>query len=198
MSPSDVTVVICTIPTRAWMLARAVTSVLSQTVTPGAIVIRYDHERGGHADNRNKAMESVKTDWIAFLDDDDEWDTNHLEVLCLAANEHPDAVLIYPWHRIKDPYGKEVPDLLNGGMRPFDEDELRANNYIPVTVLARTLWLKRAQFPVSGPGLQWHKCEDWGCWIRMLDNGATFYHHPEITWTWHHHGGNTAGQGDRW
>jgi hypothetical protein len=143
-------------------------------------------------------MEQVLTPWIAFLDDDDEWDVSHLAQLCLAADAHPEADLIYPWHRIVDPYGNPVDDFLNGGFAPFDKEELYRNNYIPVTVLARTACLRHAQFPVSGPGMPWWKCEDWGCWVRMLDNGATFYHHPEITWTWHHHGTNTAGQGDRW
>jgi glycosyltransferase involved in cell wall biosynthesis len=197
MSPEDVTVVICTIPVRPVMLARAISSVLNQTVKPGGIIVRYDHERGGHADNRNKAMEQVNTEWIAFLDDDDEWDHHHLEALIASANESG-ADLVYPWHRIIDPYGNAVDDLFHGRGLPFDEEALRRANFIPVTVLVRTEVIREAQFPTPAPYESYWKAEDFGCWVRMLNNGAKFYHHPEVTWTWHHHGNNTSGQGDRW
>jgi glycosyltransferase involved in cell wall biosynthesis len=198
MSPEDVTVVICTIPVRPVMLGKAIASVLNQTVTPGAIVVRYDHAREGHAINRNKAMEQVNTEWLAFLDDDDEWDTTHLEQLCNAANEHPEADLIYPWHRIAGPDGGVVADMFGRQGLPFDEQVLRRDNFIPVTVLVRTDVIRAVQFPSPAPYEYYWKAEDFGCWVRMLDNGATFYHHPEITWTWNHHGNNTSGQGDRW
>ncbi len=197
MNSTDVTVVVCTIAPRAHHLARALSSVIGQTEKPGAIVVSYDWEHGGHAYNRNKALESVTTDWVAFLDDDDVLLPHHLETLCRVANE-TDADLVYPWHEIRNEQGTLLGDLLNGHGKPFDEEELRRNNFIPVTVLAKTEQLRYARFPVSGPGEPWWKCEDWGCWIRMLDNGAKFVHTPEITWQWWHWSGNTSGQGDVW
>lgn len=197
IKPSDITVVVCAIPPRAHLLARAITSILNQTVVPGAINVRYDHDHIGHAANRNRALEDVRTDWVAFLDDDDEWDPNHLESL-IGAQHGSGADLVYPWHRIKNRNGEEIRDLLIHPEGGFNEAALRQHNYIPVTVLARTFDLYRARFPESVPGGPFWKCEDWGCWLRMLDNGAKFYHHPEVTWTWWHHGENTSGQGDKW
>jgi glycosyltransferase involved in cell wall biosynthesis len=196
ITSSDVAVVICSIPPRFQdRLPHAMASVYAQTLTPGQVVVQVDHQGLGHAATRNAAMAAVTTEWVTFLDDDDELLPHHLEHLIDVANTVP-ADLIYPWHQIVDAHGQPMRDLLNGRGVPFDEEELRRNNFIPVTVLARSGAVRAAGFPVSGPGRPWWKCEDWGCWQRMLDNGCTFYHTPEITWKWHHWGGNTSGQGD--
>jgi glycosyltransferase involved in cell wall biosynthesis len=68
---SDVSVVI---PTwnRAAMLERAVRSALNQTLPPLEILVCDD---GSSDDSRAviEAMGASRGEWIAFLDDDDEW-----------------------------------------------------------------------------------------------------------------------------
>lgn len=190
---SDITVVICTIDGRTELLQRALRTVTTQTLSPETIVVSYDHDRLGHAGNRNKAMEKVTTEWVAFLDDDDELLPHHLETLYWVAIE-TEADLVYPWHQIMDIDGNPVPDILHHWPE-FNPEELRLNNYIPVTVLVRAEAVRSVGgFPLSGPGLPWWKCEDWGCWRKMLDAGYRFVHTPEVTWLWHHWGGNTSGQ----
>jgi hypothetical protein len=34
--------------------------------------------------------------------------------------------------------------------------------------------------------------------LALLNAGATFYHLPEQTFVWEHHGKNTSGRADRW
>jgi glycosyltransferase involved in cell wall biosynthesis len=181
------------------MLQKALASVSAQTCPPEATIVSYDHEHGGHAHNRNKAMAMVNTEWVAFLDDDDVLLPHHLEHL-INVQAQTGADLVYPWHTIVGPDGKPYAEsILEGHGDPFDAERLRANNFIPVTVLVRSSAIRRAGgFPLSGPGRQWWKCEDWGCWISMLNMGYKFVHTPEITWEWHHWGGNLAGQGDQW
>lgn len=184
--------VVCTIPQRTEMLHRALRTVTAQTLLPENIIVSYDHEGLGHAGNRNKALEMVTTEWTAFLDDDDELLPHHLEHLLQVAEE-TDAALVYPWHVILDHDGNPIPDILHHSLT-FDPVELRKNNYIPVTVLAHTSALRVVGgFPTPGPGEMWRNCEDHGCWIRLLDAGYKFVHTNEVTWLWHHHGGNTSG-----
>src|SRR4030095_15635988 len=80
-----VTVVIPHIPTRVAELQRALASVWAQTHQPDDVVIATDNVRAGSATTRNRALHHVATNWIAFLDDDDELLPNHLEVLLKTA-----------------------------------------------------------------------------------------------------------------
>jgi glycosyltransferase involved in cell wall biosynthesis len=93
---SDVTVVIPTIPPRSHLLQRAVASVHDQMVQPKMTVIEYDKNHEGAAVTRNRGLERVETEFVAFLDDDDELLPNHLE-LCLDEIERTGADLVYPW-----------------------------------------------------------------------------------------------------
>src|SRR5687768_9993697 len=68
-----VTAVIPTIPTRRELLQRALASVHAQTSPVDAIAISYDLHHQGAWTNRWNATQTVKTKWLAYLDDDDEW-----------------------------------------------------------------------------------------------------------------------------
>ena len=90
---------------RAHLLERAAASVWSQTRPPVELVIvddgstddtaevvrtldgrnRYIHkENGGGASARNRGVEEATTDWVAFLDSDDLWTSDHLANLAAA------------------------------------------------------------------------------------------------------------------
>lgn len=199
---STVGVSIASIPPRARMLARAVTSVCRQTRLADQISIHVDHDSVGAADAKNAALQHIETDWVAFLDDDDELLPIHLEHL-LACAEETGADLVYPWYRginWKDLFS--IPDGAGNMVTPEGQpflplhaDFIRAHgNFIPSTVLARTEAVKAAGgFRVMG-SLETDTCDDWGLWIRMLDNGAKFVHLNEVTWTWNGHPAHTSGR----
>ena len=193
---SGVTVVIPSIPPREKLLHRALDSVLAQRYTPDAIVVEIDRDHAGAAATRNRGLDKVDTEWVAFLDDDDTLTPDHLAELTEFAADHPDVDLVYPWFTV------------DGGFDPFPQYEgvpfkaavLEYANHIPVTVLARTarIWSVGGFRPIGPPD---NPCDDWGCWKAMLADGARFAHLPKRTWTWHWHniaGGNTSGRGDRW
>lgn len=185
------TVVIPSIPTRTDFLERAVQSVRAQTHQPAAIEIEIDHHRTGAAATRQRALDRVTTEYVAFLDDDDAFLPEHLEK-CLQALAASGADLVYPWFV---PTGCETP--LGPHPLPFDPAALRRGNYIPVTVLVRTDAVRRAGgFAPEIPDAVPH--EDWGLWLRMLDQGARFTHLPDVTWVWNHHGANTGGRPEGW
>lgn len=195
---NDIAVITPHIPTREHELVRAVKSVAEQWLKPSEHIILTDHQREGSAAIRNRALLSTFTRWVAFLDDDDEWDWIHLKVLLAAATESG-ADVIYSGCRVLDSNGVEIPLRDEWGRfgREFDPDLLRAKAYLPVTSLVRTGLAKRAQFGPPEHQLD-SVYDDWGFYLRLLNLGAVFKHVPEVTWTWHHHGKNTSGQADRW
>lgn len=195
---SDITVVVPSIPPRRGkLLSRALGSVNAQTLTPAQVIVSFDHDRVGPAEMRNRMMRQVTTEYVAFLDDDDELRPEHLRVLRTAARE-TDADVIYPWFDVKATSGRGWDPLGEFG-KPFDGELLRnVKNYIPVTLLARVDVLLKAggfQNRAEPPATT---CEDWGCWLNVLDAGGTFHHVPKRTWIWHWHGKNTSGRNDVW
>jgi glycosyltransferase involved in cell wall biosynthesis len=186
----DITVCVASIPPRSKMLRRALATIAVQTLQPVAIIVEIDHERTGAAATKNRALAKVDTTYTAFLDDDDQFLPNHLEVLRLCAEE-TGADVVYPWPEMVGA-GDPRPD--RWGV-PFDAEELRRGSYIPTTSLVRT---KLAQ---SCGGFQLPNgsiYDDHGLYLAMLDGGAKFEHVAKRTWLWNIHGGNSSGQPERW
>src|SRR4051794_10970864 len=98
---ADVAVVVPTIPPRVHLLHRALASVHDQTLRAAQVVVETDSDHTGAAATRNRGLARVETEFVAFLDDDDELMAHHLAV-CLAELERTGADLVYPWFRISD------------------------------------------------------------------------------------------------
>lgn len=201
-----------TIPPRTEQLRRALTSVVAGQRLPDRISIVTDHGHNGAATTRNAAWRALgDVDYVAFLDDDDEWLPNHLRVLMFAALETK-ADLLYSYFTI--PEGLPDPLALNGKPvlgHPFDdearEEILASSNFIPITVLVRREALEAIDGFPSPNSERWpHPTnEDWCAWRDLLNAGYTFHHVPERTWLWHHWGygmpgvpGNVSGDPRRW
>jgi glycosyltransferase involved in cell wall biosynthesis len=216
---NDITVCIATIPPRAKLLRRALASVAEQTLHPAAIVVEYDHEHTGAAATKNRALAAVRTPWVAFLDDDDQFLPHHLETLryhaAHPADLHPAFVVgrdvlpdvVYSIPDVPQLPGRRDPNGRYGV--PFDADELRRRSYIQTTSLIRTDLLKEAggfQLPDrTMPDGSPCPYDDWGAWLALLERGARFLHVPEVTFIWNHwgfgmpgHPGNTSGDPVRW
>jgi glycosyltransferase involved in cell wall biosynthesis len=204
---SDVTVVIPTIAGREELLTRALRSVNAQQVKPGAIIVHQDDERRGAYWARNQGLEKVDTDWVAWLDDDDELLPNHIKVLVRGANKSgADLIFSYPeFIGGPDPLachqnGFLVAEPINVPFHNEAEQTLRLNgNFIPITYLVRTAAVRA----VGGFPNAWEfearysrDCEDYGLLLKMLDNGATFHHVCGVrTWRYYFHEGNLGGRG---
>lgn len=174
-------------------LERAITSVISQTYPVTGIAIANDAEHEGAAATRNRALDMVKTKWVAFLDDDDELKPRHIE-LCLKHAVVTRADVVYPWFDL--PVGQDPLGMFG---RPFDLAELDQRNWIPVTVLAKADAIRDVGgFEMHPKASASNPCEDWGLWLKLRDAGATFAHLAERTWIWHWHGRNTSGMPQRW
>lgn len=181
----NISVVIPTIPARTDQLGRALRSVQAQALPVRDVHVALDAEGRGAAHTRNRGLDLVNTEWVAFLDDDDEFKPNHLRA-CARHAVLTGADLVYPWW--------DGPDDIGMYGLPFDAALLRRRNYIPVTVLARTALVRAAGGFVDHPDENGDPCEDWGLWLKLLDAGARFSHLPQRTWIWHP--GGTRGVAD--
>lgn len=193
---TTVGVAIPAMPIRKAMLARALSSVAIQTRMPDRISVVVDHERLGAAVTRNRAWRALGTDYVAFLDDDDELKPVHLQWLT-AALEAEEADFVYPWF-----------DVVGGG-DPFPESFGKpwdpAN---PIQTTITGLWRRSALEAIGGfpeefdPNLRDGKSnrmgEDLLAVQALNEKGGKIVHLPERTWTWHHHGRNTSGCNYRW
>lgn len=176
-----VTVITPTLPGRAHLLEQCQASVAASTV-PVVHLIRADVDRVGPAVIRSELLDETRTELVAFLDDDDLIDPDHLEALT-AALDAEGADLAWSWHRTE---GKGAPltprprnlvgalSLLHGG-----------RNCIPVTVLARVEAIEAA-----GGFQPSDRYEDYALWLRMLELGHRFAYVRRETWTYRFLGGN--------
>lgn len=170
---------------------RAVASIQAQTFPPAEIEVALDQEREGAAATRNRALRRVTAEWVAFIDDDDEWYPDHLRKLARCA-QLTGADVVYPG------YDCTGEDPVNCFGIPFDAELLRRRNFIPVTVLAKTEIVRAAGGFQPHPDEHGDPCEDWGLWLAMLELGAKFVHLPQKTWLWHNAEPTTKGRPDRW
>jgi glycosyltransferase involved in cell wall biosynthesis len=172
----DVTVITASLPRRASLLAEAVASVGAQTQAAAHLICVDDSV--GVAEARNQLVEAATTSWIAFLDDDDHLDTDHIETLAAhAADNRVDVVI--PHCRFEGPPLPEIACCGGYYNRPFAWNDLRRHGIFPITVLARrSAVLSAGGFPLDKP------YEDWELWKQMYRLGCAFEVVPKVTWTY--------------
>ena len=202
------TVAVCipTVPGREELLMRAELSVMKQDRQPDQFLVETDRDRTGAAATRNRLLERVESDVIAWLDDDDWLKPNHLKA-CMRVIENTFAVdLVYP-----RPYmvnGRDPTAVTHQGRFPTSPWGLRfsqemaahikhVGSFIPITHLVRTESVRRiGGFPESrvlpDGRLQG---EDERYLIELLDQGAQFEHLDQKTWYWYVNPKSTKGLG---
>lgn len=178
------------------MLARALKSIAAQTEPACALAIAYDDQHLGAGPTRTRALRMARTEWVAFLDDDDEILPDHLALLFAAAKE-TGADVLWPWFHV---IGGTDPFPMHQGRQLDPENP----HIFPITTLVRTELAQEGEFPGSNITGDWN-VDDWPFWQHLHSLGAKFHHIPDRTWKWYHHGwgtpgvsGNTSGRPDRW
>lgn len=202
---NGITVVIPSVPNRSLLVARAVTSVSNQTMLPDAVIVSYDDKHLGAGYSRTKGLNMVQTEWTAFLDDDDEFGTEHIEKLYNRAVE-TGADFVFPWFHVM------------GGPDPFPENEMKEwsleeAHQTTVTFLVKTEaakavggFLDAANIdPELDPGTDDggnRAGEEYRFVIRLAQAGYKVEKLYERTWTWYHwqsggKAGNSSGLASR-
>lgn len=209
-----VTVVIPSIPPREALRERAAGSAwaalqrldesgcLPDRAATGVLVVQ-DGARKGAARTRHLGLTNVRTEWVAFLDDDDVMLPDHLLKLYTAATTGECADYLWSRFVIVHADGSLQPGPAFLGEKAFrqwdDEDPCQTT----ITTLVRTELAMEAggfeQFDDTGELIDGQRRgEDFEFTMRCRKAGAAFLHVPAVTWHWGHHGANTSGLPDRW
>jgi GT2 family glycosyltransferase len=207
---NDISVVIPSIPPRAKLLRRAFHSVTLQSLPAAAVIVELDHNHTGAAATRHRALSKVDTEWVAFLDDDDVLDPNHLETLRVCAEEYG-ADYVWSQFRLRYPNGTFANGPTPLGEGTFSQWDDNSPAQTTITTLVRTEIAQKvggfdAFHDERAKEIDGQRFgEDFDFTLRCREAGAVFRHAPVVTWSWYHHGygtkdkpGNTSGQPDRW
>lgn len=181
----EVSVVIATYR-RPQLLARAITSVLAQTMNDLEVIVvddepsdktqavaasfseervrylRHEHNRGLPA-ARNTGIRAARGRYIAFLDDDDQWISTKLERQLKLIEGH-DAVLTAAYSidgRVEKKFS---------GQRVTEDDLRRGNFFDPSSLLVRADLIRSLMFDES-----LRVGEDWDAFIRIAQRGRIAY-----------------------
>jgi glycosyltransferase involved in cell wall biosynthesis len=144
--------------------------------------VALDVDHAGAAVTRQRALDAVRTELVAFLDDDDYFYPNHLEVLFRMIKEN-DAQYAYSWFDGNNPF----PGHRGKQMDP------NSPHHTTMTVLVRTELAKEAGFRNHPDENDVWPGEDWQFTLRCLQLGGKFIGTGETTWFYAVHGGNTSG-----
>jgi len=191
---------------RAPVLGRAIKSVFGQSyqdfeliVVDGCstdnteeIVKSFEDERikyikqganRGISDARNIGIRSSKGDYIGFLDDDDEWLPNKLEMQVDLLDRLPeDYGVVYSGCRTEQD-GKIV-----GEYYPAYQGDVYYQMLRQGFIGTSTILIKRSCFRVAGFfDEELPSCEDWDMWIRLAKD-YKFEYVPDILAVYHIHG----------
>jgi hypothetical protein len=177
------------------MLDRALASVKAQTYQPKDVIVEFDDSRSGAAATRQRGLTKVATPYVAFLDDDDEFLPEHLDLL-LDTMQGWQADYVYPWYEV---VGGTDPMPQFFGL-PWDNEQPHQTT---ITTLVRTDLAQEVAFggePESDPngGGFLVGGEDYRFTLGCMERGARIVHLPRRTWLWHHHGANTSGLPTNW
>ncbi len=162
--------------------------------TPPAVPTDYPFEvaRIDLPDNRGRAaaanagVESASGDWIAFLDDDDLAEPEHLATLA-GLSEAAGAKIVYTdaavgIYKLDSNTGWCETERRLPYSRDFDPELLLFDNYIPFN----TLLIQRSLLTEAGPfDTELPFFEDWDMLIRLAQL-APFHHLPQVTAEYRH------------
>lgn len=190
-------------------LRRAIKSVLNQTFKDWELIIMDDHSNdgtqklcekfvrkdsriryirresnfGNHPRPKNEGTKAARADLIAYLDDDNEFKKDHLQVLYKYLGKND---VVYGDRWMIDKTGRGMTGV--GVRSDFDAAKLGKFNYIDTSdVLVR----KNAIEAVGGWDESLLKFADWNLWLRMCKAGFKFLHVPIIITDYTlHPGGN--------
>jgi glycosyltransferase involved in cell wall biosynthesis len=175
-------------------LARAIESALAQTLVPDEIIVVDDgssdntkaeaekfgdkvryirQENQGPGQARNTGIEAAKSEWVAFLDSDDEWLTDRLETQIDLVKRNPDLMWL-GGNAVNNNDGEETfrsnPDKARAGLsgRDFFDHYLLAVGNRYIIEATNTFLIKKEVFDRVGLfDPTFLRAEDSDMWCRI-------------------------------
>lgn len=196
----SISVIIASIPPRKNYLARALSSVLMQTKEPKSILTHIDFDRWGAAKSRDFLIKNCNTEYIAILDDDDQFLPNHLEDLYNCAVS-TNADLVYPGWKPEINGLVTHLDWIIG--KDWDNNSI---HQVPITWLAKTKSILEVGgfcegFDQNSQILDsdGHRIgEDFLMIKKLVKNNKKIVHLNKKTWIWNCRSSGTQGKPSNW
>jgi glycosyltransferase involved in cell wall biosynthesis len=154
------------------------------------VYIKYEDNRGPSA-ARNAGIRAARGRYIAFLDPDDIWEPNYLDVQLGILEGDPTIDVLYPDAVIFGDVpesGKTYMELCSSEGEVTLESLIRQQCTVPPAVTARAEILARAG--LFDESLQ--SCEDFDLWIRVLDAGGRIEYHRQPLIHYRRRGGSLS------
>ena len=145
-----------------------------ESISPSIRYFNIDHF-GCDTKPKNFGILQAKGEYIAFLDDDNQYRKDHLQVLVNAIEKNPQLDVVYGDRWIVDTT-KRIRDQI-GIASDFNMALLLQRNFIDTSDV---LIKKAALFDVGGWDERYTKYVDWNLWVRMAKAGKRFKHIPII------------------
>lgn len=125
----------------------------------------FNYENAGLSTARNRGIERSIGQYISFLDADDQWTTDKLELQLKALQQNPQAGVAYSWTTYIDEQGK----ILSSGEPAFYQGNVHRDLLIKnIIVNGSNVLLKREVVErVGGFDPNISACEDWEYWLRI-------------------------------
>lgn len=152
------------------------------------IFIKNHPKSEGSATAANSLLKMVQGEYCIFLDDDDTFDSEHLENLINVISQNQNMLVCYSGIRIGN-------DLENNPVynHPYNAALLRRGNYIPIHALlfSKKLIELGCRFDES-----FEIYEDWDFWLQLAKH-TTFHHINKISATYNINGDSGAGESNK-
>ena len=136
----------------------------SQTTDPRVRYIRHTRRQGGSA-ARNTGIAAAKGKFIAFLDDDDEWLPEKLDLQVKLLGKNPTIAMVYSGFFTVNNANKKVLNVVRPNKCGHLYDSLLQLNCIGTTstaMIRRECFTRVGTFDTSLPSFQ-----DWDLWLRI-------------------------------
>jgi len=168
----DVTVVIGTFGADEW---RALAGSRALPSVENAPVIHVHGDTLAAA--RNEGLGQVTTEWVTFLDADDELTPGYFEAMDRGtADLRAPSVEYVSGHRVQRPFVPKVP----GHKHECSGECLLKGNWLVIGTVARTELVRGA-----GGFREWSVYEDWDLWLRCWVAGASVEAIPNAVYRAH-------------
>jgi glycosyltransferase involved in cell wall biosynthesis len=143
----------------------ATLDILSKIIDPRIQIFSYANAR--QAASRNRGLERAKGDYIAFLDADDLWTMDKLELQVKALQSHPEAAFAYSWTDYIDERGNFLHSGRHITMNGNVYADLIVNNFVENgsnPLIRREVFDRVGVFDEALP-----PAEDWDMWLRIAE-----------------------------
>lgn len=175
MTDLDVTVVVATYGAMTWstLAQRALNSI------PDEVPRVHIHLRDGQLhEARNHGLDHVSTEWVCFLDADDELEPGYLDQMALGSADVRAPAVRYVRHPAAKASAR-VPKVA-GHVHDCTAECLQWGNWLIIGSLVRTEMVR-----VIGGFTNDEWSEDWRLWSRCWQLGATFEAIPAAVYRAH-------------